>query len=67
MKNKGEFIEPDKRPEVLEQQDRRGIDESAVKPSTPAHPEEPIIMFPRPADERAGIFLKEWMRRFTRM
>jgi hypothetical protein len=74
MEIQGDFIETDQPFELSNQQDRRGKEEPAsqsIQPPSPA-PSGPvdgdlIIRVPRPAEERAGIFLKDWVRRFTRM
>ncbi len=79
MKNKGDSSKNRKQSEARGQQNSPAAESqkalSLLSPESPPAPSSPseggeeqvVILLARPAEERAGIFLKDWMRRFSRM
>lgn len=79
MSRKGNFPKNRNKSEIRGQQNSLSADSQNALPllpsGSPSAPsstseggeEQVVILMPRPAEERAGIFLKDWMRRFSRM
>lgn len=69
-RNRSATYDQAKKPAVVESHAPRLLPPGALPAQlpSPAKEEEPVVIqVMRPAEERAGIFLKDWMRRFSRM